>query len=139
MSNNIISHEGVIDSINASTVNVRIVQSSACSGCKLSSHCTSAESKEKLIEVRTYDTSRYKIGDNVNVLAATAVGFKAVLYAFIIPLVLLTVSIFAMLLIVKSSEIMAIGVGFAILASYYTLLYIMRSKLEKQLTFYLED
>jgi hypothetical protein len=69
MSNNVISHIGVVDSIAEGMVCVRIVQSSACSACKVASYCNSAESKEKIIEVRCSDADSYAVGQKVTVMA----------------------------------------------------------------------
>ena len=48
---NKIKHSGVVDGVDGTTVRVRILQSSACSACKVASHCNASETKEKLVEV----------------------------------------------------------------------------------------
>ena len=50
---NKIKHSGVVDGVDGTTVRVRILQSSACSACKVASHCNASETKEKLVEVTT--------------------------------------------------------------------------------------
>lgn len=52
---NIITHQGIVENISGSQVFVRIIQTSACSTCSVKGHCSSADSKEKVIEVT--DTS----------------------------------------------------------------------------------
>lgn len=46
-------------------------------------HCSSADSKEKVIEV-TDTSSAWKIGDEVTIIGATSMGMQAVLLAFLI-------------------------------------------------------
>lgn len=51
----IIRHEGIIDTVSPHAVVVRILQSSACSGCQVKNICHAADSKEKLVEVSGCD------------------------------------------------------------------------------------
>lgn len=136
---NTISHAGVIDSIDNGVVHVRIIQHSACSSCKLSSHCTSAESKEKMIDVYTSEaSSRFSAGESVNVIAAASVGAKAVIYAFVVPLAIMLAAIIIPVQVFGLSEPLAALTGLASLVPYYTLLYIMRNRLKKVLVFEIE-
>jgi len=135
---NTISHVGVIDSIENGIVHVRIIQHSACSSCKLSSYCTSAESKEKMIDVYTNEATRFSVGENVNVIAASSVGIKAVVYGFVVPLVVMMLSIIIAFLLFGLSEPLAAFIGLASLVPYYTLLYMLRSRLQKVLVFQIE-
>ena len=135
---NTISHEGIIDTIEIGVVRVRIIQHSACSSCKLSSHCTSSESKEKMIDVYTNDTTRFSIGEKVNVIASASVGAKAVILGFVIPLVIMMLSITIPILLFGLSEALAALIGLASLVPYYTLLYILRNRMQKVLVFQIE-
>jgi sigma-E factor negative regulatory protein RseC len=133
----IITHTGVIDSIDGEMVRVRIVQHSACSSCKVASYCSSAESKEKIIDVHCTDGRARQVGNEVTVMAAQSVGMKAVLMAFVIPLALILTTI-AITLKITNNELTSALAGVAILIPYYILLYVMRSRIERELTFYLE-
>ena len=72
---NKIKHAGVVDAVEEGCVRVRILQSSACSACKVAAHCNASETKEKLIEVMDAHASCFQKGDHVMVVADTAVGF----------------------------------------------------------------
>lgn len=133
---NQISHEGIIDSISEGVVHVRIVQSSACSSCKVADYCNSAEHKEKIIDIRCTNTSKYSVGQEVMVMAASDVGVKAVTMAFVIPTVILLVAI-AICIGYGTSEAVAAMVGLLAMVPYYIGLYLNRSKLERVLTFYI--
>lgn len=134
----LISHKGIIDSISEGMVRVSIVQSSACSSCKVASYCTSAESKEKFIEVKTYDTSSYEVGQEVNVVGTTSMGMKAVVLAFVIPTVLL-MAVVIIALTAGASELTAALSGLLSLVPYYILLYMLRGTLEKKLSFWIKE
>jgi len=134
---NLISHEGIIDRISNGVAHVRIVQNSACTSCKVASYCNSAESKEKIIDVRCIDESKYAVGQAVTVLAAQSVGMKAVVLAFIVPTILLLATIMGCVGYGLSDGIAALA-GVGILLPYYFVLYLNRKKLENILTFYLK-
>ena len=63
--NSKIRHEGVIESIDGQCVKVRIVQSSACSGCKVAGHCNSSVGENKVVDVYVRTTEQHNVGDNV--------------------------------------------------------------------------
>ena len=46
-----IRHQGIVENINGTHLQVRIVQTSACASCSIKGHCSSADTKEKLIDV----------------------------------------------------------------------------------------
>lgn len=134
---NKIKHNGVVDGVEEGCVRVRILQSSACSACKVAAHCNASETKEKIIEVQVADTDRYQRGDSVIVVADTAVGFRASLYGYLLPLILMVVSLVAVLKITQSEGYAAMS-ALGILIPYYIGLYLLRNKLRNKLSFSLE-
>lgn len=131
---NVISHTGIVDGIAEGVVCVRIVQSSACGSCKVASYCNSAESKEKIVEVRCADASSYTVGQDVMVIAEPSVGMKAVTIAFVVPVITI-LAVVVIVLTAGGSEFMAAIAGLAVLVPYYAVLYAMRKHLERVLTF----
>ena len=131
---NKIKHIGVVDGVEDGCVCVRILQSSACSGCKVASHCNAAETKEKIIEVMDVKASSYHVGDRVIVIADAAVGFRASLYAYLIPLALMVGTLVAVIA-VSHSEGMAALLSLGVLIPYYIVLYLLREKLKNKLNF----
>lgn len=134
---NKIKHAGVVDGVEGECVRVRILQSSACSACKVAAHCNASETKEKIIDVMDADASHYQKGDQVMVVADTAVGFRASLYGYLLPLVLMVVTLVAVLAASHSEGLAALS-ALGILIPYYVLLFLMRNKLRNRLSFSLE-
>lgn len=134
---NKIKHAGVVDGVEGECVRVRILQSSACSACKVAAHCNASETKEKIIDVMDADASHYQKGDQVMVVADTAVGFRASLYGYLLPLVLMVVTLVAVLAACHSEGLAALS-ALGILIPYYVLLFLMRNKLRNRLSFTLE-
>ncbi|WP_439431305.1 SoxR reducing system RseC family protein [Segatella copri] len=134
---NKIKHAGVVDGVEGECVRVRILQSSACSACKVAAHCNASETKEKIIDVMDADASHYQKGDQVMVVADTAVGFRASLYGYLLPLILMVVTLVGVLAATHSEGLAAVS-ALGILIPYYFLLFLMRNKLRNRLSFTLE-
>lgn len=134
---NKIKHAGVVDGVEGECVRVRILQSSACSACKVAAHCNASETKEKVIDVMDADASHYQKGDQVMVVADTAVGFRASLYGYLLPLILMVVTLVCVLAATHSEGLAALS-ALGILMPYYVLLFLMRNKLRNRLSFTLE-
>ncbi len=134
---NKIKHAGVVDGVEGECVRVRILQSSACSACKVAAHCNASETKEKIIDVMDADASHYQKGDQVMVVADTAVGFRASLYGYLLPLILMVVTLVGVLASTHSEGLAAVS-ALGILIPYYVLLFLMRNKLRNRLSFTLE-
>lgn len=134
---NKIKHAGVVDGVEGECVRVRILQSSACSACKVAAHCNASETKEKIIDVMDADASHYQKGDQVMVVADTAVGFRASLYGYLLPLILMVVTLVGVLAATHSEGLAAVS-ALGILIPYYVLLFLMRNKLRNRVSFTLE-
>lgn len=132
-----ISHDGILQEFTRNGAIVRIVQSSSCSGCKIASHCNSSESKEKLVHVKGKYQERYNVGDKVLVCAAENVGMKAVVFAFVIPIIVMFAAMAIAYIWGGSEAIMGIS-ALASLLPYYLVLYLMRGYFEKVITFYIK-
>lgn len=131
---NKIKHTGIVDEVEGNCIHVRILQSSACSGCKVAAHCNASETKEKVIDVVTADARNYQRGDNVVVVADSAVGFRASLYGYLLPLLLMVVTLIALLAITKSEGIAALS-AIGVLVPYYLMVYLLRNQIKNKLNF----
>lgn len=83
------------------------------------------------------DASHYQKGDRVMVVADTAVGFRASLYGYLLPLILMVVTLVGVLAATHSEGLAAVS-ALGILMPYYVLLFLMRNKLRNRLSFSLE-
>ncbi|MDD3430764.1 MAG: SoxR reducing system RseC family protein [Bacteroidales bacterium] len=130
-----IRHYGLVDSIDEKGLHVRIDQYSACGVCQAKKFCSSSEKQEKIIDILTYQ-GQYKVGDRVEILGSTAMGYKAVLWAYVIPLVI-TVMILVLSLTVLFPGKEALAALLALLSPivYYLLLHIFRSGLKQEFSF----
>jgi len=133
-----IEHNGIIEHINGKHIKVRIVQSSACSSCQAKAICSSSESKEKIIDVFSYASSNYKIGENVKVCASESMGRNAVILAFVIPLIVMMIWITISIKCLMMNEPMSIAISLMFLALYYWMLSINKKRISKKFAFWIE-
>ena len=136
---NKIEHKGTVERVEEGHIQVRILQTSACSECHAKSLCSSSESKEKLIDIYTPSFTKYKVGDEVNVCGTETMSRNAILIAFGLPLLLiiLWITISILLLQLDEGETM---VGLAVIMSvYYLILKLLSKKLTKSFAFWIKD
>lgn len=134
-----ISHIGIVEEIKGQAVQVRIQQASACDLCHAKSLCSSAETKEKIVEVRAVEGS-VAVGDKVMIEGAASMGMKAVLLAYVLPLVLLVLTMVLCLhWIAPGNEVVAALASLAILVPYAGLIYAMRDKLSSKFRFEIRE
>lgn len=132
-----IRHAGVVCAVSDGKVSVRILQSSACEMCKAASYCHASESKEKVVDVATSLASSYQVGDSVVVSMEPGQGYRAGFYAYLLPLVLVVLTLFVSLAAV-GSEGLAACLSLAVLLPYYAILYLCRKRMGRHFQFTLE-
>lgn len=133
-----IRHTGIVVAIDEPHIKVRIVQTSACAGCRIAGHCNASESKTKEVDVYDSEASkRLNVGDQVVVSASRAIAAKAMLYGFGLPLVVMLVAI-VVASALTDSETIAAGVALGLLAPYYIALYLFNNKIGAKVAFGIE-
>lgn len=129
-----ISHNGRVVSVTPEVTTVEIVSESACGACHAKGLCSLGDSKVKMVEVPTSGWSDIRPGDEVEVVLKASMGHKAVLLAYMIPLVLLV----AVLLVAVSAGVGELYAGLAAIAAvavYYFGLWLMRGRLRNEYIF----
>ena len=134
MTNNTIKHLGIVENIQGPHLSVRIVQTSACAACSAKGHCSSADSKDKIIDIIDTAASAYQVGEKVMVIGETSMGMMAVLLAFVLPFLLLIFSLF-LLMALMENELYAALLSLAILIPYYFFLWLKKPRLKQQFSF----
>lgn len=135
MTNNTIEHQGIVEKIQNSQIYVRIIQVSACATCSVKGHCSSADSKDKVIEITDKAAaSLYKVGDQVKLVGRTSQGMRAVILAFVIPFVIIVFFLF-LFMNATGDELSSALLSLATLIPYYSILYFFRTRLKQQFLF----
>ena len=134
MTNNTIKHLGIVENIQGSHLSVRIVQTSACAACSAKGHCSSADSKDKIIDIIDTAASSYRVGEKVMVIGETSMGMMAVVLAFIIPFILLIFSLFLFMALMEN-ELYSALLSLAKLIPYYFILWLKKTRLKQKFSF----
>ena len=130
-----IEHEGIVQKSDNESVTVSIISSAACSGCHAEGICSLSGKVEKTIDI----PGEYQVlpGDFVKVQMKQSSGHTAVLFGYVIPLILL-VAILIILISLSVPELIA-GLGaLAVLIPYYLLLYVFRNRMSRKFIFTLK-
>lgn len=131
----IAEHKGIVTEVTDGLVRVKIESASACASCHAKGLCSMSDKTDKIIDVkRALLQKEYHVGDEVTVVASSGKGLLAVVFAYIIP-ALVVVAAIAVMLAVGASELVASVVAIALVAVYYFILYLLRSKLNKKFVF----
>lgn len=134
MGTDVIQHTGEIIAIENGMAKVMIMQTSACSSCHAKNVCGVSDKKEKVIEAEI-NTNDFKVGEVVNVVGQKSLGITAVLLAYVMPFVLILVTM--LIASVITAEEWIIGtVSLGILVPYFVVLRLMKSKIQAKFKFY---
>lgn len=126
-----ISHEGIITAINDNNVEVKILSKSACASCNIKGACNMSEMKEKIININTPKANDFQIGQNVMVSMGLGQANKAVVFAYVIP----TIILFSMIFILnhfKIEEGINALISISSLVPYYLISFLFRDKMKRK-------
>ena len=135
MRNEVITHDGVVKSIEDEGVCVTILQSSACAGCAAKTLCSSAEAKEKEVVVRNTAHATLRVGQKVKLEGRLSDGRMAAIIAYGLPLLLMLPVLYAATTI-SGSETVGALCALLIVAAYYAVIALcFRNRLQTQFAF----
>ncbi|MFR1674408.1 MAG: SoxR reducing system RseC family protein [Alphaproteobacteria bacterium] len=134
----IFTREGTVSRILPHRVEVTVISVSACLHCRLKENCTVSDCRSRNILVETDNPQRYAPGSRVTVLMDSRLGWWSVFYAYILPLILVLSSLFAILAATADETAAAAG-ALAVLVPYYLLLAAMKKRLLSRYAFCLKE
>ena len=132
-----ITHKGVIQSIQDNLIRVSINNVSACSSCHSKGFCSLADMKEKHIDI--YDFSKkYAVGEKVTVVGKQAIGIRAAVWAYLVPIVIVLTTLFVSSAFINNEGIVALY-SIGVLIPYYIILYLLRNKFTREFRFKIKE
>ncbi len=130
----VIGHEGTVSEIHGNKATVRFIVQSACAHCQLKGVCSAADMKDKAVEA-DLQGQPYRVGEKVNVVLSQSKGMKALLYGYLLPFLLVMITLFAVYG-VTGDEIASGLASLAVLVPYYGGLYLLRSRIRREFRFF---
>lgn len=127
-----IEHPGIIQHIEGPIARVGFAAQSACSTCHAKGVCSVAGMEDKSVDV-SHDGD-IQTGEKVLVVLKQSLGYKALLFGYFIPLM---VVLFSIILLTSSSDNEALAgiYSLALLIPYYLAIYLFRKKFRREFTF----
>jgi sigma-E factor negative regulatory protein RseC len=135
---NQIQHPGIIESIEANTLFVKIQPQSACGNCHSKAFCNLSESTGKIIEVKVNPGHSYKIGQEVTVTLERSLGYRALLLGYLLPFVLLLATIIVAVQLTNNEGFAAL-LGVLIMIPYFAMLYRFRESIKRRFEFRIKN
>ena len=129
-----ICREGIVRAINGDDISVEIIVSSACSGCHAKSICIPSDRRQEVVTVKNTRHEEYQVGETVELLLETSAGNKAVVLAYVLPLLVLLVLLFGCYALTHK-ELLSVGIGVLGVIIYYLILKSASNKVERGITF----
>lgn len=133
MSGKEITHEGIVQEVRDDNITVSFVSHPACSLCNLKNICSLADSEVKNLEIISQGNN-YHVGEKVTVVLSQSSGFRAVFLGYILPLIIVCLSL-VLLLKITNNEALAGLASISMLIPYYLILWLLRGVIKKNFKF----
>ena len=137
MSEENVSHEGIVTKITDEFLEIKIIAQSACASCHAKSACNMSDQAEKVLTLPRPKGQEFQLLQKVNVVMGVGQGNKAAVLVYLIPILVLLGVLFACLGIGLSEGLSAL-IGIVALIPYYLILYLRRDKLQKKFEYRIE-
>lgn len=134
MADKMIEHSGTIVAIGVGVLKVEIVSSAACGECSAGALCSAAEKRRKVVDVLPTPGRDYALGDTITFVGEQSMGARAVVFAYVIPLLLVVAGLVC-------AHVAGLGdggcalVALATLVPYYAALWLLRGRIDKSFKF----
>ena len=132
--NEVVSHEGIVQSVDKDNVTIKMTVSSACAGCHARHLCSSLDSQDKVVEADNPYRLALEVGEKVTVTLQEKLAMKAVILCFLNPF-LLMFALFILLNYLIGNELVASLCSLGSIAIYYFILWFFRGKVARNYSF----
>ena len=125
-----VSHEGIVTEIDNNNIQIMILSKSACASCNIKTACNMSEMQEKIITIAASKDKELTVGQEVRVSIALGQANKAVIFAYVIPSIILISMIF-ILNGFKIDEGINALISIGSLIPYYLILFLFKDKIKR--------
>lgn len=127
-------HKGIVALVGCDFVRVLVTVNEACGTCAARSSCSMGVSEKREITIYTPEASKYVAGEEVVVSTHRSIGIMAVVLCYVVPLVVLLLSIIIANICALSEGVSAL-VALGATALYFALLGIFHKHISRKVTF----
>ena len=129
-----ITHEATVVDIVKDTIILELIRTEACGNCSIKEICH----KKKNLQAKVDNPQEFANGQKVNVFIAEKQAFTAIFLGYVLPLILVLLSLFITLHFTKD-EVLAATCSLIIFPLYFLVLYKFNKKLQKVLSVSVEQ
>ena len=133
-----LTHPAKIIKINKNSLLVQICRPEACAGCAVKSACQLKENAQQQLVIPTKKTSAYRVGQSIFIEISHKTGFLAILYAYIIPLIIM-LSTLVITVNLTTNELTAGFFSIFVLLPYYITLFLCKKRLNQKFSFKISE
>jgi positive regulator of sigma E activity len=133
----VIKHTAFVKDVNPESLLVTIESQSECSACNAQGVCNISGYQEKEIEITGFKNS-YSVGQKITILFKESSGFKAQLFGYLLPIILLLVTLILSINITGNEGLSGL-ISISILIPYFITLYFLRHYLKRIFKFEIEE
>lgn len=119
----VVTQAGLVAAVHGDVADIQIVQTSACASCRIRGVCAAGDSAARIIQVP--QSSDLVPGTRVELRMPERHGWLGVLFAFVLPLLLVVGATFGLAGALGGEEAAAM-VGIGLLGLYYGALFLTR-------------
>lgn len=128
-----IEQSGIVEEISQGSVKVRFTQHAACGSCSAKMLCGMTESTDDRVSVPVC-SNNFSVGEQVKLQMIRSLGLKAVLLAYVLPVVLIITALLVFNLL-GINELISGLFSLGILLPYFLILSFKKHLLKKTFTF----
>lgn len=131
-----IDHTGVVVSTDPSknTVTVRVDDRGECGSCPAAALCSGHNDPSNLVDITTHHAGLYRKDDIVTVRGTEKMHHKAIMYATVIPCIVL-VAVMVAVYVATASQLAAALCGLGTMVLFFILLWGARNRIAHEFTF----
>lgn len=131
-----IDHQGVVTSIDAAhnTVMVRVDDEGECGSCPAAALCSGHIDPANLVKIITPHAGLYRKDDIVTVRGTERMHHRAIMYATVLPCIIL-VAVMVGVYIISHSQLAAALCGLGTMILFFLILWVARNRVEHEFTF----
>jgi len=130
----IVKHLGTVTKTGHQLVRIRLIDNINCSTCQVKSTCGLAENDLKDIEITTQGDV-YSLHELVEVSMSNKVGFIAVFFAYVLPFIILILTLLTGLFLLKEWQAGLLSIF--MLIPYFVIIYFSKNTLDRKLSIFI--
>ena len=128
-----VTHRGVVERTGDNTLTIRTGDDCRCDGCAVTALCNGKDKNGELITINVPDSSRYSVGDRVEITATSTSTLLATWWSLILPTLVLVSVILICRFQFPELGGWSVAIGLGALVLYDLFLYLQRHRLAQKI------